>query len=116
VICSAVVTRVLERSPHTVSDVTVQVVRLHAAPPPPVVPDEEVDQKRLLAKRLPADTAADDLQKFFSRVTDISIMKMTVCKKPSTVLLDLKQQPGWCKIDGSQYFKILASRRLCRII
>lgn len=82
-----------------VSGEAVQVARLQPAPPPPALPDENSELRRLLAKRLPTNTVADDLEKFFSRVTVVSFIKMTVCKKPSTVLLDLDQQPGQYKDD-----------------
>jgi len=89
-----VTARVISRCPHTLYGETVRVSRLKPAPPAPVVPDSEVDWKRLLAKRLPAGTVIDELREYFKRVDSVNIVNMTLGKKPSVALLDLEQVPG----------------------
>ena len=90
----SVVADILRRCPHTVDGQTVQVSRLEPAPPPPIVPDSEVDVKLLLAKRLPAGTVIQELREYFKRVDTVDIVNMSVGRKPSIAILNLAQEPG----------------------
>ena len=90
----AVASSVLKRAPHTLNKETLKVTGVMPAPPPPAVPDDEVDANRLLAKRLPIDTVKEQLQEYFEKATPIQIVRMTPGKKPTVALLDLVEPPG----------------------
>ena len=85
---------VLKRAPHVLMGQSVNVAALQPAPPSALVFDDNIEPKRLLAKRLPPGSSLDDLQSFFSRVSAPRIICWTIGIKPSTALLDFEQQPG----------------------
>lgn len=90
----AAVSSVLRRSPHTLSGTTIDVSALQPQPPPCLILNEPIDEKRLLAKKLPLGCSRDELETFLSRAASLHILHFTIGLKPTTALLDFDSAPG----------------------
>jgi len=90
----AAVSSVLSHSPHKLSDTTIQVSALQPQPPPCQLVNEVVDDKRLLARKLPLGCSVKELETFLSRATAIRILCWRIGVKRTTALLDLDTAPG----------------------
>lgn len=95
------VQNVIKRSPHILDKESIAVSILDAAPPPSIIPETEVDSRRLLAKRLPAaETSSSsssvpsllqELESYLQKAVEgLVIERLNECRKPTTWLLDLK--------------------------
>ena len=85
---------VLSRSPHRLSGTTLHVSVLQPQPPPCLILNEPIDEKRLLAKKLPVGYSRNELELFLSRVATLHILHITTGVKPTTALLDFDSVPG----------------------
>lgn len=85
---------VLSHSSHKLSKTTIQVSALQPQPPPDLILNEPIDDKRLLVKKLPRDCTCDELEMFLVRASALHILCWRIGLKPTTALLDFDSAPG----------------------
>ena len=85
---------VLSRSPHKLSGTMIHVSALQPQPPPGLILNEPIDEKRLLAKKLPLNCTHEQLETFLNRAAAVHILHFTIGVKPTTALLDFDHAPG----------------------
>ena len=85
---------VLIRNLHKLSEAILQVLPLKPQPPPGLIFNEAVDEKRLLAKKLPLGCSLHELETFLIQASPVHILCWRIGVKPTTALLDFDTVPG----------------------
>jgi len=92
-LCTAV-SSVLSHGPHQLSNASIHVSVLQPQPPPGLILNEPVHDKRLLAKKLPPGCSLDEIQTFLDRASVPQILCWRIGLKPTTALLEFIAPPG----------------------
>ena len=97
--CScAAAASVVAREPHVLSGISLHAALCVPAPSPPLLRGVEVEDRHLLAKRLPSPINQAELKQFVEGVAGAKLHLITPCIKPSNLLLEFSKAPGLCSL------------------